>query len=316
MKQDGTYFKIGIFVLGCLAVLLAGLAWLSSSAFRGNPVLIETYINESVQGLSVGSAVMHRGVEIGRVKTITFVPLLYPLTPNTPDYETYDRYVVVIMEINSRTFLGVDYDPAQVKTLLADKVKLGLRFKLSYQGITGLAFMEADYFDNEKTPPLTAVPWASRNIYVPSTLSFITSFTQALENIYYRLKEMPIEETLEKMQTTLGTIDQAIRDAQLGQVSQSVVALADDLRKTNLQLQDLLASAQNLPDDVDAAARQLRTTLSKVEQLIDRNEPDVEAILNALKTLSQNLRQLTENLKADPAQLFWSTPPSRSEHVK
>jgi paraquat-inducible protein B len=315
MKHNGTYFKIGLFVLGCVGILLVGLAWLSSSAFRGEPVLVETYIDESVQGLSVGSAVMHRGVEIGRVKTITFVPLEYPLKPDTAEYETFNRYVMVIMEINSRTFLGVDGDLTQIEALLRNKVKSGLRFKLSYQGITGLAFMEADYFDAERNPPLV-VPWIPRNIYVPSTLSVITNFTQAMETIYRRLEKMDIEGVLEKMQTTLNSVDQAVRDAELGKISQSAIALAEDLHQTNRQLQEFLGSAQNLPEDIDTAARQLKATLAKVEQLIDRNEPDVEAILNTLKILTQNLKQLAENLKADPGQILLSSPPPPSEHVQ
>lgn len=316
MKQNGTYFKIGLFVLGSAAVLLIGLAWLNSSAFRGKPVFIETYVDESVQGLSVGSAVMYRGVEIGRVKTITFIPREYPLQSGTPEYETFSRYVVVIMEIDSETFLGVDRDPIQVKELLDDKVLMGLRFKLSYQGITGLAFMEADYVVNEKTPPLTVVPWVPKNFYVPSTPSFITSFTQALSKINQRLEKMDIEGVLETMQTTLGSIDQAVKDAQLAQISQSIVALADDLRQTNHQIQEFLESAGPLPEDIQTAARQFSTSLTKVQQMIDRNEPDLEAILNTLKSLIQNLRELSENLKADPAQILLSSPPPPSEYVK
>lgn len=315
MKQNSTYFKIGIFILGCTAILLAGLAWLSSSAFHGKPVLVETYLNESVQGLNIGSAVTHRGVKIGRVKTITLVALEYALKPDTPEYNAFQSYVAVIMEIDSRAFLGVDNNRRLIESLLDTKVKLGLRFKLSFQGITGLAYMEADYFDPQRSVP-PPVPWVPKNIYVPSTASLFTSFTQAVERIYQRLEKMPIEGVLENMKNTLSSMDKAVQDAQVGKISQSVVALAEDLRQTNRRLQDFLASAETLPSDFDNVILQFNTTLSRIEQLIDRNESDVEKLLFNLNILTQNLKQLAEKLNADPAQFLLSKPRPQSEYVK
>ncbi|HOK95131.1 MAG TPA: MlaD family protein [Anaerohalosphaeraceae bacterium] len=315
MKQNSTYFKIGIFILGCTAILLGGLAWLSSSAFRGKPVLVETYLNESVQGLNIGSAVTHRGVKIGRVKTITLVALEYALKPDTPEYNAFHSYVAVIMEIDSRAFLGVDNNRLLVESLLDSKIKLGLRFKLSFQGITGLAYMEADYFDPQRSVP-PDVPWKPKYIYVPSTASLFTSFTQAVERIYQRLEKMPIEGVLEKMQNTLSSMDQAVQEAEVGKISQSVTALAEDLRQTNRRLQDFLESAKSLPADFDSAILQLNSTLSHIEQLIDRNESDVEKLLINLNIVTQHLKQLAEKLNTDPAQFLLSKPRPPSEYIK
>ena len=60
MKKNGTYFKIGLFTLGICAVLIAGILFVSADTLGRDSILVETYLDESVQGLSVGSDVLHR----------------------------------------------------------------------------------------------------------------------------------------------------------------------------------------------------------------------------------------------------------------
>lgn len=315
MKKDGTYFKIGLFVIGICAVLIAGILFISADTLGSDAIMVETYINESVQGLSIGSDVLHRGVNIGQVKNITFVPAEYPMEVGSPEFTKYSRFVVVIMAINPDQFPGLSEDPAVIKSIVRNQVREGLRFKLSYQGITGIAFMETDYVDPEQNPPLS-VPWVPKRIYVPSTPSLISSFTQAIDKIFRRLEKIDFESVLAKMKTTLETMDQAIRDAKIGEVRQSFVALTNEVRESNQQLGQLLKNAETIPSDFNAVITQLNETLEQVETLLAQHEPDIDTVLADVKTLLQNLRNLSERLEQDPAQLFLSSPPERSEVVK
>lgn len=315
MKKNGTYFKIGLFVIGVCAVLIAGVLFISADTLGGESFLVETYINESVQGLNVGSDVLYRGVDIGQVKTITLVPVEYPMDIDSPEFATYSRYVVVIMAIDPSKFFGLDRDPTVIESIIRNQIKEGLRFKLSYQGITGIAFIEADYVNPEQERPMS-VPWIPKRIYVPSMPSLITSFTQALDKIFRRLNDIKIEDTLAKMETTLTTMDQAIKDAKIGEVRESFVALTSEVRESNQQLGQLLKNAETIPEDFNAVVTQLNKTLQQVEILLGRHEPDIDVVLADLKTLLQNLRNLSERLKQDPAQLLLSSPPKQSEVVE
>ena len=316
MKTDGTYFKIGVFVLVSGMVLIIGILFISADTIGGDAILLETYIDESVQGLSVGSEAMHRGVKIGQVKKITFAPLEYPMAIDSPEFITYSRYVVVIMAIDLKTFPNaVDGNPAVIETMIRNQIKLGLRFKLNYQGITGIAFIEADYVDPRREIPLS-VPWVPKGIYVPSTPSVIQNFTQALDTIFQRLERIDIEGAMAKMETTLTTMEQAIQDARISEVRESFVSLTNEIRKSNEQLQPLLEKAETIPDDFNAALEQFNTTMQRVETLLGRHEPDVDTILSDIKTLTQNFRQLSESLKQDPAQILLSSPPKHSEVVQ
>ena len=57
----------GTFVLGALALMVTALLTLHSCNIFSKTGRFVAYFNESVQGLSVGSAVKLRGVQVGRV---------------------------------------------------------------------------------------------------------------------------------------------------------------------------------------------------------------------------------------------------------
>ncbi len=315
MKNNTTYFKIGMFVLAVGVVLIAGLLYISADTISGDATLVETYIDESVQGLNIGSPVVYRGVNIGHVKDITFVPREYVLKPESPEYQQFSRYVMVIMALNPEAFPGKYEDPQAFQTMIRNQIAGGLRFKLTYQGITGIAYMEADYIDPEREIPLS-VPWVPKGIYVPSTPSLMRSFTQAIDDIFRRLEKMDIEAVLAKMETTLGTMDQAIQDAKIAEVRESFVALTNEIRQSNEKLQPFLEKAQTLPEDFNAAVEQFSSTMQRVEALLDKHDPDVDTLLVDLKMLTENFKHLSETLKQDPAQILLSAPPKRSELVQ
>jgi len=61
--KDRTYFKIGLFVLASCGGIDCR-TFISSAPTRSAATRfwMETYIDESVQGLNIGSEVLHRGV--------------------------------------------------------------------------------------------------------------------------------------------------------------------------------------------------------------------------------------------------------------
>ena len=312
MKSKAHHFKIGLFVIGTVAVLIVGVVAIGTDSLHKDVIRMETYINESVQGLNEGSALMHRGVAIGRVEKITFASLEYPMEVNSPRFEQYSRYVMVIMTVERSKMPGVGGgDPS----VLASEIRNGLRLKLTYQGITGLLTLETDYVDPLRNPPLV-VPWTPRYIYLPSAPSMVTSFTRAVDNVFQRMEKLDIEGLSQKTAKTLDAIERAASEVKLGDVRQSIVALAEELRQTNRQVQQVLASQTPAPGSVPQAVRQFTEALGRIEQLVVRHEGDVDKILVDLRTVSANLRDLSESLKNDPARILLSSEPAHTEVVK
>jgi len=316
MKQNTTYFKVGLFVLLCGAGLVAGLIFFGADVIGRQVMYVETYIDESVQGLSVGSAVLHRGVNIGQVERISFVQAEYPMEPSSPEFERFGRYVMVVIAIDSRRLPGLDREPALIAAMLRNQVALGLRFKLSYQGITGITFIEADYVDPERHPELQ-VPWVPKHHYIPSSPSLFSSFTQAVESVFLRLEKIKFEEMSEQFISALADIQTMVRDADIGSVRVAMVAAMEDFKETNDYLQSLLAETDApAPGNIRTAIADFSGTLARIDELLSRHETDIDAVMTNLKILSYNLRQLSDSVKDNPARLFLAAPPEPSEIVQ
>ena len=75
--RETNYLKIGSFVIVGLVLLIMAIIIFGSVKIFQKIIYIETYFNESVQGLSVGSPVKYRGMEIGYVKAIDFANSIY-----------------------------------------------------------------------------------------------------------------------------------------------------------------------------------------------------------------------------------------------
>src|SRR5438105_13833765 len=68
------HWKLGLFVLVGVGVMLAALFWLGARRLRRDSFPAISYFDESVQGLDVGSPVKFRGVTVGTVSDITVGP--------------------------------------------------------------------------------------------------------------------------------------------------------------------------------------------------------------------------------------------------
>ena len=72
MSVKANYFKLGLFVVGAVVAGIIVIVVIGSGRWFQPRLSIETYFNESVQGLDVGSKLKYRGVEIGQVTRIGF----------------------------------------------------------------------------------------------------------------------------------------------------------------------------------------------------------------------------------------------------
>src|SRR5438105_13368686 len=79
MSAQANFFKLGFFVIGATVVLVLLLLILGSGRWFQSKIPIETYLNESAQGLEVGAKVKYRGVVVGEVAKIGVTYTKYQL---------------------------------------------------------------------------------------------------------------------------------------------------------------------------------------------------------------------------------------------
>ena len=184
--KEINYLKIGSFVLVGLFIFILAIIFLGSGKLFQKTIYVETYFNESVQGLLEGSPVKYRGLQIGYVKQISFVSQIYKNTIEK-HHGLYSRYIYVKMAITADALTTA---PEQaLKIALASDINTGLRIKLALQGLTGNAYLELDYVNPRAHPPIE-IYWKPRYYYIPSTTSTLTSLADNISSILDELKEV------------------------------------------------------------------------------------------------------------------------------
>ncbi|MCG8565448.1 MAG: MlaD family protein [Desulfobacterales bacterium] len=346
MKDHPAYFKLGLFVILAFGLTAAFLVVFGAGKYFKKELVAETCFNESVQGLDVGSEVKYKGVRIGTVKSISNPAQIYDVA---------SHYVLVTFTISDHCYLGQTGADSQERLLKA--LAQGLEIQLSSKGITGGAYLETDYYPNDKTQPI--INWTPKNVYIPSRKSDIREFGDVVGQALDDFSQVDLHETLTHVTELLADLHQKSQDLDLKGIGQNANALLKEVRQTNAKLSQTLDSpdfkglitdahgtvkglrtmveenqaplartlenldqttraTRNITADlekslagrVDATLLQLEKTIQMLEALVWTNgEPLTRTIENFNQT-SENLKQLSRELKLYPGRIFDQAPPS------
>ena len=350
MSLKANYFKLGLFVIGAIVAGAVVLVVIGSGRWFQPKLTIETYFNESVQGLDIGSKLKYRGVVIGEVKSIGFT---YNWYQQDRPMEQRARYVLVEAQIQPKLLGGRSGAGDLTEQKSVDlEIEKGLRIRLAPQGITGTSYLEIDYVD--PPPPVLPIDWIPGNIYIPSAPSTVTTVVNSLVETLQRLHNLDIEQTIANFNRLLVTTNARIDAIDTRKISQrtvtalakfeatldgiaakklsdEAVALLVELRASNVELHKTLANPalQKLPDDAAAAIARIRVlvddpnlpktiahlsrTLARFDRIIGAGEADLAVTIENLRQITDNLRDLTEDAKRYPANVIFGGPPRPPE---
>jgi phospholipid/cholesterol/gamma-HCH transport system substrate-binding protein/paraquat-inducible protein B len=281
--EKASYFKIGVFIIVGTIIGVIGVVALGVGTIFQKKVLVETYIDESVQGLDVGSSVKFRGVQVGKVETISLTSV---------EYATKRRYVLVRIGLAPQVFLADAGSPSFVT-----EVDKGLRVRLASQGVTGAAYIEADYQDPARNPPLE-IDWHPRYPYVPSTRSRITQLSESLEKILRSVESVDVGRLVDGLEKSLATITKVAEGANLEKIGGQANAFLTEVRVTNRQLKELIGS-----NEVKSALKDSAATASGARQIIERAQGPVNQMLTDLPRAAESLERMVKRLDSVSAEL-------------
>ncbi len=348
MRTKTNFFKIGLFVIAATIIAIIGIVVLGAGALFREEVIVETYFDDSVQGLDVGSPVKYRGVQIGRINSISLASSVY-YRPGQKNGSIASKYIVVQIAVFPQSYnLGGDLDFIEA---LKGEVRQGLRVRLMPQGVTGTAFLEADYLDARRNPPLP-FDWEPENPYIPSAPSTITRFSEALQRIMNNLEAINILGISTGIENTLNAIQDTLHQANLTGIGQESEMLLAELRQTNKSLQNMMDthlapalaslktmarnSEQPVASALDSVQKtsaeikalvgdlkaftgglpdtmiQLRATLRRLDEMVVSQQEDMSKAVENMRMISDNLKELTESSKRNPSQLLFGQPPASS----
>lgn len=256
MSAQVNSVKLGLFVLFTLALLMAGLLILGGSALWRERILVETYLDESAQGLDVGSVVKMRGVQVGNIEAISFVYVKYPQA-----YQGGYRYVLVEIGLIPGTF--GDFPEEQFVELLQKEIDNGLRTRIAPQGLTGAAYLDLDYVDPLQTPALP-LNWEPSLPYIPSAPGAIARFEKTFESVsktLANLEAINLGQPVERLEALLTALLEKVAAVRTDLISEEVLGLLTELRRTNQQVVRLLGD-----DEGDSQAGDLRAILANISK--------------------------------------------------
>ncbi|MDF0668270.1 MAG: MlaD family protein [Nitrospira sp.] len=342
MSAKANYHKIGVFIVLGLVTLIIAIVALSGGKWFKKVVYWESYFDESVQGLAVGSPIKYRGVQLGTVEAIGFVGDVYGEELGKDDLRRYGRYILVR---GSAADLNPHLTQEEKETERDDRISAGLRLRLASQGVTGVVYLEADYLDPEMYPVLE-VPWKPQAAYLPSAPSSVSVLGAALHTIARDLEKADIHTIARHLDGLVLEVTKVVKDtnvqalssqtgrvlADLERIAQQgrrvmerpeLVTIVSDAARTMEGAKNLVMELSHISkqikiasDSFPDASNRLGKSLQRVDTLLANKSQDIEDTVENLRVMSENLREITDNAKRYPAQVFLGEPPPRAGATK
>lgn len=308
MSQETKYYRVGLFVFVGIALLVGAVLLLGGGhAFR-RTVLLETSFQESVEGLDVGSPVKMRGVKIGSVKEIALARDVYRMPDGSrlPDEHIIDVVVRFEVEPTPNMVVMAPNRDEMLKTW----IDRGFRLRLTAAGITGVVYLDADFYDPKRNP-VKLPPWTPDTPYIPAAPSAIKAFASAAERVLERIEKVDVEGVLTRLDTLLATMNDAAGKVDIDAIQQRAIALLDDLQaaskevRTELQQVDTGQVSGALVDTLN----KLSVTLIDLQRILQTQGGQIGGTLDNVRVMSENLRDLSETLRSYPSLLLLGEPP-------
>lgn len=194
MATPTNHWKLGLFVLLGVFLSIATVGVLGARSLRHATDNYVSYFDESVQGLEVGSPIKFRGVTIGAVEKIDVAP----------DH----RHVEVTSALGKAELsrLGLDVSAGWFTSTKSKRLvqAIDLRVQLTSSGLTGVKFLQLDFFPVADHPrPELSFP-VPKN-YIPATSSTLRDLELSMVRTMASLPKIT-----ERVTSILGRIEKVV----------------------------------------------------------------------------------------------------------
>lgn len=291
-NSNPNYFRLGIFVLAAIGALLAIILIFGSGQIFKKSFTIETYVKQSVTGLDAGAAVRFRGVKIGQVTSITLSGDLYE--KDVPMFQKIE-YVVVRMQI---------FGDAIEKNHLETFIKDNLRARIKSMGITGVNYVELDFYPSQSQSTGLKYPWEPDYPVVPSMPNQADEILSGIQKLIGALNGLDVDGTQKKFDALLGNLNKLL--AGDGKDNDGLVNSVKDLNV-------LLVRIAKVTDkgELEILMRELIASMVSLRQTVSSVQGDTTATMENLRQASEQLNEFTRIASQSPSTLIWGEPPAR-----
>jgi paraquat-inducible protein B len=284
-NSNPNYFRLGVFVLAAIGVLVAVILIFGSGQLFKKSFLIETYIKQSVTGLDTGAAVRFRGVKVGQV---TMIGLSGDIYEKDVPFEKRLQYVVVRMQI-----FGDKLTEQQIN----DFVHNNLRARVKSMGITGVNYVEFDFSNAPSDYSPLPYSWKPADPVIPSLPNQADEIIMGLQKFVTALNHTNIDQLMVNLNTLM---------AGDGKDNQGLVR---SVQSMNLILERIAKVTDK--DELNILMRELVGAIASLRQTVTSIQGDTTATIENLKQTTENLNEFSRIASQSPSSLIWGEPPPK-----
>ena len=285
MARQPNKTLIGAFVVGAVALAVAGLFIFSSGKFLKERRTFVLYFDGSLKGLDVGAPINFKGIKVGSVTDIKVqlesedfsdirIPVLIEIEPDmikeSSALKKQDGYQKWSERKKEMQRAG------EVMKLMIDR---GLRAQLISQSVvTGKLMIDLDFYPDKP----------ARFVAADSEYPEIPTIPSRLDEIAKAIEEIPFKELIAKATLTIEGIERLVNAPEL---KDTIVTLRETI-------QDLRTLVKNLDDGVDGLTSNVENTLKKTSEALVQATNTLTAVQGELKDTTPVIRyELSNSLK-------------------
>ena len=279
MASNRSYTVIGLFMLGAIVLAVVGVLLLGGSKVFTNSRQAVIFFDQSVLGLTNGSKVLFRGVQVGTVKNVQL----------RLDPQAGKSRIGVTIEMAGNNTVTMNGSPTSAEVTTEELVRRGLRAQLVvWSYVTSQLAVNLDFMPD--TPGTSAINADQLE------MTEIPAVPSQIEQLKDTVTGLPWKETLETVNQTMESVVTLAKD-----MDQLIVRLGPNLERTTSTTREAIAAAR---DAVYMNSQQFEKTLESVRALTDNVNTQIESrdeqltrLLDNAEATSANLQQLSENLE-------------------
>ena len=249
MPAPTNHWKLGLFVVVGVVAALASIVSLGARSLQKKTVSYQSFFDESVQGLDVGSPVKFRGVTIGSVSVINIAPdhRHVAITCELAVGQLNDLGLSTVRGANARIAVPPD-----------------LRVQLGSSGLTGVMFISIDFFRIEDNP-IIQLPFPVPENYIPSARSTIKNLEDSVVQAVDRLPELA-----DQIVVLLAKISNLLEDVTAEHIADKASATLRHVDDVLVDVQRTLkrADVEKLSQDAQRTLSELSGTMTRVNGLL------------------------------------------------
>jgi paraquat-inducible protein B len=296
---------VGAFVLGAVALVLAGVVALSSGNWLARRDRFAVYFPGSVRGLDKGSPVTFRGVKVGQVHDVKAILAGRPEAP--VQIEVVIEIQGSVVEIPEGQSMPAALAPSASREEFAQELlKRGIRARMMNASLlTGQKYIDLDFLPKE---PSRFAGLRPRYPELPTSPTSLEKLSGRADTFFAKLAELPVEEMLDDLRKATQAAREVLESRDLRDAFAGASRSARKAESTLAQMERTLHTADEtlgtLGSETGPTADEARQALRAFRETADRAEESLDALKGTLRghddarlTATRALEELTHTLQ-------------------